>query len=61
MLATLGSIATQQASPTANTMRNIKQLLDYSTTHPDAVVTYWSGKMVLAAHSDASYLSDTNS
>ena len=28
MLAALGSIVKQQASPTANTMRNIKQLLD---------------------------------
>ena len=61
MLAALGSIATQQESPTANTMRKIKQLLDYSATHPDAAVTYWSSNMVLAAHSDASYLSVTKS
>ena len=42
-------------------MRNIKQLLDYAATHPDAAVTYWSINMVLAAHSDASYLSETKS
>ena len=59
MLDALGSIATQQASPTANTMRNIKKLIDYAATHPDAAVTYWSSNMVLASHSDASYLSET--
>ena len=61
MLAVLGSIATQQEIPTANTMRKIKQLLDYAATHPDAAVTYRSSNMVLAAHSDASYLSETKS
>ena len=40
-------------------MRNIKQLLHYAATHPDAAVTYWSINMVLATHSDASYLSET--
>ena len=42
-------------------MRKIKQLLDYAGTHPDAAVTYWSSNMVLAAHSKASYLSETKS
>ena len=40
-------------------MIKIKQLLDYNATHPDAAVTYRSSNMVLAAHSDASYLSET--
>ena len=40
-------------------MINIKQLLDYDATHPDAAVTYRSSNMVLAAHSNASYLSET--
>ena len=61
VLAALGSIATQQSSPKETTMRKIKQLLDYAATHPDAMVTYWSRNMVLAAHSDASYLSETKS
>ena len=56
MLAALGSIVTQQASPTANSMHKIKQLLDYAATHPYAAVTYRTSNMVLAAHSDASYL-----
>ena len=59
MLSALVLIATQQATPTANNMRKIKQLLDYAATHPDVAVTYHSRNMVLAAHSDASYLSDT--
>ena len=59
MLAALGSIATQQSCPTENTMKKVKQLLDYSATNPDAIVTYNASNMVLAAHSDASYLSET--
>ena len=59
MLAALGSIATQQAKPTKNTMTKVKQLLDYAATHPHAAVTYRASEMVLAAHSDASYLSET--
>ena len=42
-------------------MRNIMQLLDYTATHPDAAVTYWARKLALAAHSNASYLSETKS
>ena len=42
-------------------MRKIKQLFDYATIHLDAVVTYRSSNMVLAAHSNASYLSETKS
>ena len=40
MLPALGTLATQQASPTKNTMKKIKQFLGYAATHPDAVVTY---------------------
>jgi hypothetical protein len=58
MLTALGSIATQQANPTKNTMIKVKQFLDYASTHPDVIVTYQASGMVLAAHSDASYLSE---
>jgi hypothetical protein len=40
MLPALGTLATLQASPTKNTMKKIKQFLDFEATHPDAVVTY---------------------
>ena len=39
MLTALGPLATQQANPTLNTMKKVKQLLDYAATHPDAIVT----------------------
>jgi hypothetical protein len=59
MLTALGSIATQQANPTENTMTKVQQFLDYAATHPDAIVTYRASDMILAGHSDASYLSET--
>ena len=57
MLPALGSLATQQATPTKNTMTLAKQFLDYAATHPDAIITYHASEMVLLAHSNASYLS----
>ena len=59
MLCALGSLASQQAQPTERTMQLVKQLLDYAASNPDAVVTYRKSDMVLALHSDASYLSET--
>ena len=60
-LSALGLLSTQQASPTENTMKKVKQFLDYAATHPDAIITYHASDMVLAGHSDASYLSKTKS
>ena len=59
MLAALVSLATQQANPTKNTMKKVKQFLDYAVTHQDAIITYRASDMVIAVHSDASYLSET--
>jgi hypothetical protein len=59
MLPALGSLATQQANPTQHTLAKVHQLLDYAATHPDAMITYRASDMVLAAHSDASYLSES--
>ena len=59
MLAALGSLASQQANPTENTMKKVKQFLDYAATHQDATITYRSSNMIIAVHSDASYLSET--
>jgi hypothetical protein len=39
MLPALGMLATQQAMPTKNTMKKIKQFLDYASTNPNAAVT----------------------
>jgi hypothetical protein len=59
-LLVLGSLATQQANPTQNTKKLVHQFLDYSTSHPGAIITYQASNMVLAGHSNASYLLETN-
>jgi hypothetical protein len=60
MLPALGPLATQQANPMQNTKKLVHQFLNYATTHPDAIITYQASDMVLASHSNASYLSETN-
>ena len=40
-------------------MKNVQQVLDYAAAHPHAIITYHASNMVLAGHSDASYLSET--
>ena len=42
------------------TMANVKQFLDYCTTHNNAVITYRVRDMLLAVHSDAEYLIEKN-
>ena len=41
-------------------MRRAKQLLDYVASQEDAILTYRASDMVLAAHSDAGYLNESN-
>jgi hypothetical protein len=60
MLTALSSLATQQANPTTTTLDRVYQFLDYALSHPNAGITYQASDMILAAHSDASYLSTTN-
>ena len=61
LLPALGSLATQQATPTQNTKKLVHQeLLDYAATHPDTIITCRRASgMVLAGRIDASYLSET--
>ena len=61
MLPALSALASEQASPTENTMKKCKQFLDYAASHDDAVLTYRASDMVLAIHSDASYLNERHS
>jgi hypothetical protein len=49
-----------QATPTKNTMKKIEQFLNYTSTNPNAVVTYHASNMVLTGHSNALYLSKSN-
>eukprot|EP00804_Cyclotella_cryptica_P019453 CCRYP_006629-RA/>CCRYP_006629-RA protein AED:0.22 eAED:0.22 QI:0/0/0/1/0.33/0.25/4/0/510 len=58
LLCPISTIASQSANPTTDTMEQTKQLLDYIATQDDAVITYHASDMVLAVHSDASYLSE---
>jgi hypothetical protein len=54
----LSSLAAAQAKPTTHTLSLVKWLLDYAATNPNAILTYKKSNMVLAVHSDASYLSE---
>jgi len=53
-------IALQSANPTEKTLELTNHLLDYLGAQEEAVLTYNASKMVLAAHSNASYLSELN-
>jgi hypothetical protein len=59
MLTALSSLATQKANPTQQRLQCIRQFLDYAMTHQDARISYRASNMILAVHSDASYLSET--
>ncbi len=61
MVTALSSITSNQAKPTEETMSNIKFFLDYAASNQDAIITYRASDMVLAVHSDASYLSKPKS
>ena len=58
MLTALSAIASQQADPTEHTMKLCKQFLDYAASQEEAILTYRASDMILAIHSDASYLSE---
>ena len=59
MLVALSAITSEQASPTRATMKKVDQFLDYAASQEQAVLTYEASDMVLAVHSDASYLSES--
>ena len=59
MAAALSTIASQQENGTEATLAACNQLLDYVGTHPDAVLKYMASDMIMAVHSDASYLSES--
>ena len=40
-------------------MKKVDQFLDYAASQEQAVLTYEASNMVLAVHSDASYLSES--
>ena len=58
ILTPISAIASQQANPTEDTMKQTKQLLDYLASQEEAVLTYSASDMILAVHSDAGYLNE---
>jgi len=61
LLCPISAITSQSSKPTTDTMQQTLQLLDYLATQEDAVHSYHASDMVLAVHSDASYLSESKS
>eukprot|EP00804_Cyclotella_cryptica_P003620 CCRYP_002239-RA/>CCRYP_002239-RA protein AED:0.33 eAED:0.32 QI:0/-1/0/1/-1/1/1/0/513 len=57
LLCPISAIASQLAAPTLDMMTQTLHFLDYLATQEEAVLTYHASDMILAAHSDASYLS----
>jgi hypothetical protein len=58
LLDALSTIATRQANGTRAVADTCHQLLDYVVTHPNAGLCYHAYDMILAIHTDASYLSE---
>ncbi len=58
MLTPLSALASKQASPTEQTMQKCLRFLDYAATQDNAILTYKASNMIVAIHSDASYLSE---
>jgi hypothetical protein len=58
ILTPLSAIAAKQSNPTVHTTQLSQQLLDYLAMQEPAVLTYCKSEMVLAVHSNASYLNE---
>jgi hypothetical protein len=58
ILCPVSAIAAQSSQLTEETMLHTQQLLDYLASQEEAVLTYNASDMILAVHSNASYLSE---
>ena len=58
LLCPISAIASQLANPTEKTLELTHHLLNYLGTQEEAILIYNASKMVLAAHSNARYLSE---
>jgi hypothetical protein len=58
MLTPLSALASKQASPTELTMEKCLQFLNYAATQDNAILTYKASDIILAIHSNNSYLSE---
>jgi hypothetical protein len=57
LLCPISALAAQSSNPTKNTMQCATQLFNYLGTQEEAILTYNASNMILAVHSNASYLS----
>ena len=58
LLMPLNVVASEQTSPTEETMQKCRQFLDYISSQEEAVLTFQASDMILEIHSDASFLSE---
>jgi hypothetical protein len=58
LLTALSAITARQSNGTQAVVDACHQLLDCVATHPDAGIGYHACDMILAIHTDASYLSE---
>ena len=58
MFMALNSLAVVHTKPTIETVKQITQFLNYSATHPDAIMEYRKSGMILHIYSGASYISE---
>ena len=56
MLPALNETSTFQSAPTQDTMDKFNQVLNYSSTHPNATICYHAIDMILMTDTDAAYL-----
>ena len=61
MAATMSYITSRQSKGTENLEKEVNKFLDYCAIHPNAGVIFVASDMMLALHSDASYLSEPKS
>jgi len=61
LLCTLSAIGMNQAAATQNTLTECEKLLGHLSLHPNDGITFKASNMILAAHSNASYLSKSKS
>jgi Reverse transcriptase (RNA-dependent DNA polymerase) len=59
LLTAIGTLASQQANGTQQTMAGVTQLLNYCATYPDSTTRFIASDMILHIESDASYLSES--
>ena len=56
MIAALNKIGAKQASPTTDTIKKTKMLMDYAAKQPDAIIRFHASDMCFHINSDAAYL-----